>query len=330
MPIRSTGVSCIRVNGVRQREDLWNDTSSLLLELSLSRENKKTAKNSLPWINPIGGYGDMLMLSGVLKLVIEKDPSRRFNLIRRTNYLDILGRHPAIASVGFPPKNAKVIGVDYWYMEELGPGNHRAFQVLARSFGLETPVEERLYLHDEFVEDPLLHNFLPWKKVNILIASASDSPRKTVYPTIWHHLVDYLLSDGAFVMQAGRFNEQHIRNAYSVRGLTTPRQLVALIRKCDLVITVDNFIMHAAHLAGIPAVVIWGPTQHEVYGYPEQVHLQMPPMCGLRNGESCIVSEKNRGGGLYNTPCPLGERHCMDQIKPEAIYEASRKALLRG
>lgn len=47
-------------------------------------------KNNFPWINPIGGYGDMLMLSGVLKQVIEKFPEKRFNLTRRTNYVSFL------------------------------------------------------------------------------------------------------------------------------------------------------------------------------------------------------------------------------------------------
>jgi ADP-heptose:LPS heptosyltransferase len=144
----------------------------------------------------------------------------------------------------------------------------------------------------------------------------------------WHHLVDCLLRDGVFVLQAGKLNEQHVRNAYSARGLTDPRQLVALVRRCDAVVTSDNFVMHVAHLAGTPAVVLWGPTQHEVYGYPRQVHLQMTPQCALEGGQSCIVSDKNKGGHLYSTPCPLGERHCVDQIKVEDIYEAVKQVLV--
>jgi ADP-heptose:LPS heptosyltransferase len=286
--------------------------------------------NGLPWINPVGGFGDMLMVSGVLKQIVEQDPTRRFNLVRRTMYLDIFREHEAIVNIGFPQKGEKVLGVDYWSMEELGTGNQRPFQVLARAFGLLTPVEEKLYLPARPEDDRLLHNFLPWKKINIIIAPASDSPRKEMLPTIWHRLVDYLLADGAFVMQAGLLRNQRIRNAYSVRGLTNPRQLITLIQKCDLVITTDNFIMHAAHLAGTPAVVTWGPTQHEVYGYPEQIHLQMTHNCELEDAESCIVSRQNEGGRLYGTPCPLGDHHCMNQITPEAIYKGYKKALISG
>ena len=242
----------------------------------MSRERLDPPADGLSWINPVGGIGDMLMLSGVLKQVVDHDPRRRFNLAWRTNYLAILQGHPAIAHVGFPPRDAKMERVDYWSMESLGPGNQRPFQILARGFGLQTPVNEALYVPPpEEPHFPLL-DFIPWKSSNVLIAPSSDSPRKTTLPPIWHRLVDLLHADGAFVLQGGKMNETHIRNAYSVQGLTTPRQFIALMRRCSLVVTADNFVMHAAHYAGVPAVALWGATHHKVYGYPEQTHIQMP------------------------------------------------------
>lgn len=294
----------------------------------MNQRSFEESRNDLPWINPVGGYGDMLMVSGVLKQVAEQDSSKRFNLLRRTMYLDIFNGHEAIADTGFPKKGEKILGVDYWSMEELGPGNQRAYQVLARAFGLSTPVEERLYLPNIPDSDPLLHDFLTWKDLNVIIAPASDSPRKEMPSLIWHRLVDHLQDDGTFVMQVGLLRNQHIKNAYSLRGLTNPRQLITLLKKCDIVITVDNFIMHAAHLAGTPAVVVWGPTQHEVYGYPDQIHLQMPFTCKLDESKSCIVSRENQNGRLYGTECPLGERHCLNQIKPETIYKALQELLV--
>jgi ADP-heptose:LPS heptosyltransferase len=287
-------------------------------------------EKALPWINPVGGYGDMLMVAGVLKQVVEQDPARRFNLLRRTRYSIIFKGHEAIVKIGYPKKGEQVLRVDYWAMEELGPGLQRPYQVLARGFGLKTPVQENLYLPEAQAQDKFLEHFLPWKKLNVVIAPASDSPRKAMNPIAWSRLVDYLQAEGALVLQVGLLNEPHIRNAYSVRGITTPQQLIALLRKCDLAITSDNFIMHAAHLAGMPAVVLWGPTLHEVFGYTEQTHLQATRNCEIKKGESCIVSYKNQGGKLYGTPCPLGDRHCINQITPEEIYEACKKARLQG
>jgi hypothetical protein len=296
----------------------------------MSHEKDRTSANGYPWINPIGGFGDMLMLSGVLKHVVDHDSSQRYNLIRRTNYLAFLKDHPAIAEIGHPPKGAVMARVDYWSMETLGPRESRPYQVLARGFGLPTPIEETLYLPKGLEDDSLLHNIIPWKKLNVAIAPSSDSPRKMMHPQIWHRLVDYLLADGAFVLQVGRLRDQHIRNTYSILGLTTPHQLIVLLNKCDLVITVDNFVMHAAHLVDANAVALWGATNNEIYGYPEQTHLQTPKSCGLDPYDDCIGPARNDGGVLYGTPCPEGEMHCLNRITPEEIYEVIKKALLKS
>lgn len=45
------------------------------------------------WINPIGGYGDALMLSGILNQVHEARPEEKYFLVRRTQYQAILAGH---------------------------------------------------------------------------------------------------------------------------------------------------------------------------------------------------------------------------------------------
>jgi ADP-heptose:LPS heptosyltransferase len=274
------------------------------------------------WVNPLGGLGDTLMLSGVLKLAVEHNPSRKYSLVRRSAYLNLLRGHPAIREIGFPPRNARAIGSDYWSKEPLGGGNQRAFQVLARAFGLPTPVEERLFLPGTLEEDPLLEAIIPWREKNILIAPASDSPRKVMDPMQWHHLVDKLLDEGFLVLQAGRPGELHIRNTYSLLGVTAPRQTIWLVDKCDLVIASDTFAVHAAHLVETPAVVVWGPTRSEVYGYSEQSHITAPlDHCDMR--DKCIGPQVSEN---YSTPCPLGQDHCMNKISVDTIFN---KAIAR-
>jgi ADP-heptose:LPS heptosyltransferase len=269
-----------------------------------------------PWINPVGGLGDALMLSGVLKLVHERHPERSFHLIRRTKYPSILAGHPALRRTGFPPEGAPILHTDYWE-EPMGPGPGRAFQILARRFGLEGPVPERLYLPGAPEADPLLHGHIPWGDPTVLIAPASDSPRKVMHAHHWRRLVAELRARGAEVLQAGRRREPHIAGAHSLLGLTTPRQLVSVLARCQLVVTSDNFVMHAAHLAGVPAVVLWGPTEAAVYGYGGQVHLAAPRACP--DVADCLGPRT----GHYGHPCPHGpEGHCMNHIGDEAILRA--------
>lgn len=289
--------------------------------------NGKTIKTEFQngtWINPTGGYGDILMLSGVLKQCIDENANVKYNLVRRRIYQNILDGHPAIKTTGFPDRQAKIITTDYWAKEKLGGGQQRAYQILARIFGLDTPIEEKLFLPGEIEEDRLFYKFLPnnGKKV-VIIAPSSNSPRKALDTGIWHHLVQKLKDEGLFVLQVGEKNERYIKGAYSLLGLTTPRQLIALLNKCNVVISLDNFVMHAAHLIKIPAVIIWGPTAAEVYGYDKQVHIKNTEHdCTMIN--SCLGPEY---ADNYGTPCPLKEKSCMQGITADLIFDHTLKKL---
>lgn len=270
----------------------------------------------LPWINPVGGLGDVLMLSGVLKQVHDRD-GRRFHLVRRTNYVSLLTDHPAIASIGHPPRDATLLRNDYWSMERLGPGNARAYQVLARGFGLTTPVAETLYVGGDCSLDEPLAALIPWGKPTVLIAPASASPRKAAPHALWEALVKRLRGEGVTVLQAGQARDRYVRGTYSLLGLTTPRQLISLAARCNLVISADNFIMHAVHLTGTPAVILWGPTDPAVYGYDGQTHLRGPRPCPP--GTLCIGPEVSE---QYPTPCPLGDKQCTGRIELNNIWAA--------
>lgn len=269
------------------------------------------------WINPLGGLGDALMLSGVLKRAYEQ--GQTYHLIRRTKYLGILSDHPAIDYVGYPPKDAAIIQTDYWTDEEYG--TLRAFQILAGRFGLLLPSDETLYMPG-IPEHVALFDDIPFGNWNVVIAPASDSPRKEMAPGHWEELVARLQDNGAFVLQVGTLRQLPIRGAYSLLGLTTPRELVALLGRCDRVVTPDNFVMHAAHLAGKTAVVLWGPTQERVYGYPGHIPLRASPLCERQ--AACIGPKNN----AYPRPCERGEKaHCMNRITVETIFKNCRRRI---
>jgi ADP-heptose:LPS heptosyltransferase len=272
------------------------------------------------WINPIGGLGDTLMLSGVLKQVIERHPERRFRLVRRPGYMSILNGHPAIAGVGFPKNGAKIITTDYWSREPLGPGRQRPMQILARMFGLGE-VEERFYVAGEDDGDGLL-NLIPWGPRNIVIAPGSASPRKEWSHRNWQDLVWRLRGAGFFVVHLGNAGGRNVRSAYSLLGLTQPKQVFPLLRRADLIVTVDCFLMHAAHYMNRPAVVLWGPTCPEVYGYPRQFHLHAGTTCAKPDG--CLSPGK---GENYGSPCPSDPEHCVDAITVEQVYSAIQETL---
>jgi ADP-heptose:LPS heptosyltransferase len=245
------------------------------------------------------------------------------NLVERTKYRQFLEGHPAIGRIGNPPEDASFISTNYWAHDAYRLRGERAYQVLARIFGFDPPVDERLFVPWEMADDTRLMRIIPWEQYNVLICQSSDSPRKQMRIGNWETLVEMLRAGGISVVQAGRIRDRYIRGAYSLLGLTTPRQLISLLRHFDAVVTADNFVMHAAYLCGTPAVVLWGPTDHRVYGYAGQTHLQARPQCEFPLG--CIGPD---AGGAYQTNCPYDSMHCMNSLQVDAIV-ASIIAQLR-
>lgn len=277
------------------------------------------------WINPLGGLGDTLMISSVLKQAAERFPARRYHLVKRTKYGEILAGHPALRDIGHPPPGAKFISTDYWRHPDFSRPEARAYQILASIFGLEPPVEERLYVPWELVEDPAPWSRLARQDVNVLICQSSDSPRKQMAVSRWEALVGLFKMEEIGVVQVGRSEDRYVRGAHSLLGLTTPRQLISLLRHFEVIVTSDNFLMHAAHLCGVPAVVLWGPTDHTVYGYPGQIHLQARRDCDYP--DSCIDLAH---ADLYPTNCPHGAKHCMNTFDLETIHRAVMRLLNKG
>ena len=119
----------------------------------------------------------------------------------------------------------------------------------------------------------------------------------------------------ADIFQVGKINDLYIKGCYSLLGTTSPTELISLLTKCDLVICADNFVMHAAKLVNKPAIVLWGPTNHEVYGYKEHTHFQA-------DVEFCEYKDKCIGPHCaenYATICPLNEQHCLNKLNIDYI-----------
>ena len=301
------------------------ETRGASVQARASRLEPQAASLEPPWVNPVGGLGDTLMLAGVLKQVVDRDPARRFNLVTRTKYPPLLRGHPAIVGIGHPPPDAVLLHTDYWHDPAFGPPESRAYQILAHMFGLEPPVREELYVPWPLREDdPVLHERIPWARHNVLLGATSESPRKQPTPLRWEEIVGALRATGLGVVQVGRDHDPYIRGAFNLLGLTRPRQVIGLIHKFDVVLTVDSFLMHAAHLCGKPAVVLWGPTDHRVYGYQGQIHLQATP---CSDAHECIAPGNSQ---VYATECPKGEEHCVGQVPVEAVVAAVHDALGRG
>ena len=278
------------------------------------------------WVNPVGGLGDILMLSTALKRAHDAH-GRKFRLARRTRYTRFFIHHPAIEEIGNPPEDARIVVNDYWSREEYADPNTPSLHILYKIFGVPECTDSELYLPlDDMDSDEatriLLEN-IPFGERNVFIATSSESPRKMMHPFKWHIIVEKLLAQRCSVFQLGHSGDIPIVGAYSLLGVTTPMQVCRLLEKAQLVITPDNFVMHAAQLARVPAIALFGPTEASHYAYPRHIALQA-------DKRQCPHSDNCLGPHVadnYPTPCPLNEKHCMNTIDEPKIVDIAMSIL---
>jgi ADP-heptose:LPS heptosyltransferase len=91
----------------------------------------------------------------------------------------------------------------------------------------------------------------------------------------FHLLGDYFTDKGWDIIMTGthsdrEYNEsvagqmQHTLNARNFAGLTNLQQLKDLLKRCDLLISVNTFIMHLGVMLKVPMIAIVGATEPSV------------------------------------------------------------------
>src|SRR5207249_2930648 len=95
-------------------------------------------------------------------------------------------------------------------------------------------------------------------------------------------------------------------------GRTTIRELMAVIKRCDLFLTNDTGPMHIAAAFGVPVVTLFGPTDSQTtspFGSGHTV-VRHPVECS-----PCLLRE-----------CPIDHR-CMTGITVEQVVRAAESLL---
>lgn len=111
--------------------------------------------------------------------------------------------------------------------------------------------------------------------MNILIApfcrpmrNGKKNPKNFPY---WQILAVILEGNGHKLIQVGSEGELQVVSDF--RKQLSFRELKNLILECDMFISVDTWIQHAAHHYGKRGIVIFGQSDPAIFGYPENVNL---------------------------------------------------------
>ncbi len=159
----------------------------------------------------------------------------------------------------------------------------------------------------------------------IALAPGAANSRAKCWPAErYAELADRLVAEfDAAVVLFGTASEREVarrirtlmrHRPIDLAGQTTIEELPALLAVCDLFVGNDSGAAHVAAAVGVPAIVIFGPTD------PERTRPLGPHAVVLREAVSCSP--------CHLRDCPVDHR-CMGWVGVEKVYWAARRWLAR-
>lgn len=124
--------------------------------------------------------------------------------------------------------------------------------------------------------------------------------------------VKVFIFGGTKEKELGKIIQDKNPDIFNFCGKTTTRELLALIKKCNIFITNDTGPMHAAYALGVPVVAIFGPT----------IPGRTAPL-----GNSIVIKKKVECSPCKHRICPKKNHECMEKISVEEVYETVKKLL---
>jgi heptosyltransferase-2 len=215
---------------------------------------------------------------------------------------------------GIPlPKNLDKLHQRDYYLEivkKLVPGN-------------EIPKNPVLYISNEEIgkADIILKDLSVSENTKIvgMFPGASYGPAKMWHIEKFKSLAEKITkNDNAKILIFGGNKEKELgkvikgegKNIINLCGKTTVRELMALIKRCDVFITNDTGPMHMASALNIPVIAIFGPTNPG----------RTSPL-----GASVIIKKEVSCSPCKHRICPFKNHECMEKISVEEIFETTGK-----
>jgi ADP-heptose:LPS heptosyltransferase len=117
-------------------------------------------------------------------------------------------------------------------------------------------------------------------------------------------------------IQLGIESEEKISGAVDLRGQTSIRMSMAMLKYANSFVGVVSFLAHASYAVDVPGVVLYGPSTPIIWGHPNNINIFRNLPCS-----PCVDT-------LCNGKCPYGSL-CISSISVYEVKDALEKQLAK-
>jgi ADP-heptose:LPS heptosyltransferase len=188
----------------------------------------------------------------------------------------------------------------------------KASAIIGQMMGIHlTDTNPQIFLRNK-EEKEALRLMQSFKNPIIINITSQTSSNQNWPKANWEKLI-LEMPDYTFI-QLGIESEEIISGAVDLRGKTSIRISIAMLKYACSFVGVVSFLAHASATVGIPGVVLFGPSTPIIWGHPNNINLFKNLPCS-----PCIDL-------LRHAKCPYG-CVCMSSITVEDVKDALKTQL---
>ena len=283
---------------------------------------------------PTGGIGDVLLVTPIIRMLKQNNPHQKLVVhVNRKDHADVFLNNPNIDTLRLETKATQAIAkflihnglfkmkitfTDYGRdLPSLffDNGDRHAITLIARLFEVPPPqkiIEIFLSKAEEGIARELL---APYPKPVIVHNTAVFSKLKEWPVDKWEALVRR--NPNITFIQIGKIDDRPITGCVDLRNKTSLRLSFSLIREARSFIGIDSAMSHVTNAFGVPGVVLFGPSDPEIWGHSNNINLYGHLRCS-----PCIAFMGAGGQCRYS-------HQCMNEIQVSQVEHALHQQLSR-
>lgn len=285
-----------------------------------------SAKNSI-FIRRAGALGDVLMSTGVVRALREKNKCKR--IIFATNSPDALRGNPNIDLVvptqSEVPAGAEVINLDMTY--ENNP-KREVWKTYAEAAGLSAESDlgfEMYSTQRDFDSMKLKIPQVDFTKDRVAVLHCAISWANRTWPRpYWLDVSRKLSGSGYKVITIGKgadYRSDLYANVFNMVDRLSIQEIRELMKKASVFVGMDSGMLHVAQTTDVPIVGLFTVANPKYRIYPRTVKT-----IALAPKSECRFCLHEQAPPVTFVGCKFGTNACLQDITPDSVIEAIQES----